>query len=96
MSPAIAFRSIHYPPRFEGKVPTRVRMLRTVASDIPCQLRPMVVKAGYDYPAWVNSHGAVSAVLDHGGMLGLRPDEFEVVEWFRTPCLTASESDRGS
>lgn len=36
---------------------------------------------GNEYYVWVNSYGAVSAILPNGEQLGLKPDEFEVIEW---------------
>ncbi|MCO7595006.1 MULTISPECIES: hypothetical protein [Pseudomonas] len=40
-----------------------------------------VAKAGQTYPVWTNSHGAVTAVMEDGTRLGLRPAEFEVDSW---------------
>lgn len=34
------------------------------------------------YHTTVNSHGAVCGICDNGQALGVKPDEFEVVEWF--------------
>ena len=78
-SPALEFRSQYYPAHFGDRVPKRVRMLQTVRSDIPVGNRPRAIR-GWVYGVWVNTHGAVVA-LTQGGTLGLKPDEFEVVEW---------------
>lgn len=83
--PALHSRSKHYPERFCGKVPKSVRVLKRVTPDAPlCFLtenRTLVAEEGRVYNAWTNSHGAVSAVLDDGRRLGLKPDEFEIVTW---------------
>lgn len=84
--PALHFQSEDYPKRFSRKVPKRVRMETTVFPDFPiCLLenyRGMVAKRGEEYPCCTNSHGAVSAVLPDGRELGLKPDEFIVIEWY--------------
>lgn len=84
--PALHKRSSSYP--FGERVPRTVRMLKTVTAD------PMpgiglayikgdapVAKEGLIYPVWTNSHGAVTAVMEGGTRLGLRPAEFEVDSW---------------
>ncbi|WP_323115424.1 hypothetical protein [Pseudomonas guariconensis] len=84
--PALHQRSDIYP--FGDRVPRTVRMLKTVTAD------PMpgiglayikgdapVAKEGQTYPVWTNSHGAVTAVMEDGARLGLRPAEFEVDSW---------------
>lgn len=86
-SPALRHRSKNYPERYAGRVPKRVRMTQTSRSDLPAFLldRPedeLIAEAGKEYPVWVNSHGAVAAYLPCGEQLGLRPGEFEVVEWW--------------
>lgn len=80
--PACEKQSDVYPKKWEGKVPSVVCALKTVTPDIPglCGGN-LVCHRGENYSTWVNSHGAVSAVLADG-RLGLRPDEFEVVEFF--------------
>ena|SRR5436190_15860369 len=84
-SPALAARSRHYPQHWEGRVPLRVRMMTSVVPDFIFRLtepryRDCVAAEGREYDAWVNSHGAVSALV--GGVpLGLKPGEFEVTAW---------------
>ncbi len=80
ISPALLSRSELYPAAWRGRVPKRIRMMKTVRSDFPCISRLIAPKGG-EYNAWVNSHGAVAAVLPIGEMLGVRPYEFEVIEW---------------
>ena len=80
-SPALSHQSEHYPERFKGKVPYKVKMLETVTSDLPAFIQPILWAYENEvYEVWVNTHGAVSAFLTED-MLGLKPNEFEVVEW---------------
>lgn len=83
-SPALVSRSEHWPwPREKG-VPRRVRITQRggVRSELPF---PPILHApcGQIREVWVNSHGAVSAILDDGQALGLLPGEFEIVEWWQ-------------
>ncbi len=84
--PALEKKSEHYPDHFKGRVPKRIRMLTTVSSCIPFS-GLMVVKSGV-YEAWTNSHGAVSAVI-RGQNLGVKRDEFEVVDWYENESKKA-------
>lgn len=84
--PALHKRSSSYP--FGDRVPRTVRMLKTVTADpmpgigLAClKGNAPVAKAGQTYPVWTNSHGAVTAVMEDGTRLGLRPAEFEVDCW---------------
>lgn len=80
-SPAFIERSDHYPEDWKGKVPTVVRMMKTVRSELPLAISPQLTAvAGAEYPVYVNSHGAVSAVFPDGSILGLKPMEFVVVK----------------
>jgi hypothetical protein len=39
------------------------------------------------YACWVSIHGAVAGWCDNGERLGVKPGEFDVVEWHETkPC----------
>lgn len=88
-SPAlVAINHSSYPVRFYGRVPKTIKMLETVKPDripglgyLPGS-NGMVALAGQDYPAWTNKYGAVSAIMADGRMLGVKPDEFEVIEFF--------------
>lgn len=80
-SPALKLRRDCYPARFKGRVPRRVKVLRIVRPDIG--LMPIAMP-GTIYEAWTNSLGAVCAIFPSGETLGLKPDEFEVVEWHYT------------
>lgn len=80
-SPALRMRKPGYPARFNGRVPRLVRTRRTIRPDLPFLAGPnCVARETNVYLAWTNSYGAVAAVTP-GGNLGLKPDEFEVVEW---------------
>jgi hypothetical protein len=82
-SPALRFRSPEYPPRFGGLVPRAVLMRRTVRL-IRFSFHeglPSKAERGHTYPCWVNSHGAVAAILEDGTAIGVKPDEFEVTDW---------------
>ncbi len=85
---AMIQRSEHYPTKYNGKVPLKVKMLETVTTDLPLivlQMQdneniPMAI-SGNEYYVNVNSHGAVSAIFEDGQLLGLKSNEFEVVEF---------------
>lgn len=86
--PALHHRSKHYP--FGDRVPAKVRMLKTVTADPMPAIgfaylngrMPPVAIIGQALSCWTNSHGAVAVVFDDGTQLGVKPDEFEVAEWF--------------
>ena len=84
--PAIHNRSSSYP--FGERVPRTVRTLKPVTADpMPgiglayIKGDPPVAKLGQTYPVWTNSYAAVTAVMEDGTRLGLRPEEFEVDSW---------------
>lgn len=88
MRTALAYKSQHYPKDWNGRVPKRVRMLDTVSPDTPFRLanlgivaRSPKVYSGQVVDVTVNSHGAVSATTNDV-KLGLKPAEFEVVDWW--------------
>jgi len=80
-SPALTVQNHGYPPEWKRRVPLSVRVQRTVSSDLP-YVEAQAAK-GVTYPVWVNSNGAVSAILPNGEALGLKPQEFNVVDWHR-------------
>lgn len=86
-SPALKFKSNHYPARFNGRVPKRIKMLMDVRPDFLCGLAGggggpgTILRAGEIYEAWTNSHGAVAGYCANGFKLGVKPDEFEVEAW---------------
>lgn len=91
--PALRHQSDWYPEHFDGRVPRRVRMLMTVRPDfpflLPAERRDMVAERGATYEVQCNSHGAVTAILGDGEkeLLGLKPAEFEIVEWHDTETV---------
>lgn len=82
-NPALTDQSDSYPKAWGGKVPLRVRMLQTVRPDILLyrQDLSMFCKYGEEYEVITNRNGAVSAIVS-GSLLGLRPHEFEIIEWY--------------
>lgn len=73
-----------YPARYRGRVPRKVVLAKQVKSDLPifAQSVPgIVAEKDVEYFVWVNSYGAVSAILPNGQTLGLIPSEFDVTEW---------------
>lgn len=77
-----------YPARYNKRIPLRVRMTKTVTSDMPLFLMlnddsPKIAIGGNEYYVSVNSYGAVTAIFEDGSQLGLKPDEFEVTEFHK-------------
>lgn len=59
-------------------------MLKTVTVDLSefLETNPVpVAPAGSKLPVWTNSHGAVAVILQGNIQLGVRPGEFEIIEW---------------
>lgn len=79
-SPALNIQSDIYPASWYGKVPKRVKMAKTVKSELPFGPR-YIAEAGKEYDCWTNSHGAVAVLLPNSEMFGVKPYEFEVIEW---------------
>lgn len=76
-----------YPANYRGRVPLKVRLAKTVTPDL-MEFKSMLgikddtlAKKDIEYYVWVNSYGAVSAILPNGEKLGLLPSEFDVTEW---------------
>lgn len=88
-SPALVNRSTEerkfaYPERWQGKVPLKVRTTRTITSDLPMffpESADLIAVANNEYFVNVNIYGFVSAILPDGRHLGLKPNEFEVIEF---------------
>lgn len=66
------------------RVPSRVRIPRRVHGDFP--FHSTFVEPG-EYPCESNRYGAVSVLATNGKPLGLRPGEFEALEWIQNPAL---------
>lgn len=71
-----------YRPEF---VPSRVRLLHRVTGDIPFMDNPFA-QAG-EHSCESNQWGAISVKATDGQMLGVRPSEFEILEFVRNPHL---------
>ena len=56
----------------------KIYLSRTIRGDWPIG-HHLVADPGV-HDAVANQHGAVSIVLDHGQLLGVKPDEFERVQ----------------
>lgn len=69
------------PPPF---IPARVLVLGTVRGDGPWAA--ISVRSG-EYDCHSNKYGAVSVKASDDSMLGLKPIEFEVIEWAVNPHL---------
>jgi hypothetical protein len=82
-SPALKHQSEIYPPRYRGRVPWKIKMACTVRPDLEwlCKTRGTVAVMDEVYECWVNMHGAVAAICRNGEKLGIKPAEFDVVEW---------------
>jgi len=76
-------------------VPRSIHTKRTIRPDFPFQASPgSVADESRVYLAWTNSYGAVAAILS-GGNLGLKPDEFDVVEWADLSILPLAGDPHG-
>lgn len=81
-SPALFKLAPEYPAYFEGKVPLTIKMKKTVTGDLPMIMpgsADLIAVGGNEYYCWVNSYGAVTAILPNNEQLGVKPNEFEVV-----------------
>jgi hypothetical protein len=91
-SPALEWKSnkkgrFSYPANFRGMVPLKVKLAKTVKPDLMQFASILGIKKDTvalkdkEYFVWVNSYGAISAILKNGERLGLIPSEFDVTEW---------------
>lgn len=91
-SPALTWQSDRggrndYPARYRGKVPLKVIVAKNVTPDLMEFKKELRIKddticlKDNEYYVWVNSYGAVSAILPNGERLGLLPSEFDVSQW---------------
>lgn len=59
----------------------KIRMLCTVRPDLMFAAEPgTVLRAGEEYEATANKHGAVCGICENGHVLGVKPGEFEFVK----------------
>lgn len=88
-SSALKFQSTDskhpYPSRYNGKVPLKVKMNKTVLPDSFPFIRQEHLRAeiNKEYYVYVNSFGAVSAIMKDGKQLGLKQWEFEITQWHK-------------
>lgn len=99
--PALRVRHIAKGYPFGDKVPKTVRLTKFTMTDfLPgigfISAEPLVAHRGSILPAWTNSYGAVAAVYPNGKTLGLKPDEFEVVEWYSGDEMTTAADRSGT
>jgi len=91
-SPALKWQSdgpgrSSYPAHYRGRVPLKVIVAKDVKPDLMHLKTLLGIKddtvclKDREYYVWVNSYGAVSAILPNGEKLGLLPSEFDVTEW---------------
>ncbi len=82
-SPALRYQGEKYPANYRGRVPSKIKMAKTVYPDYPDPRQPAGTMLELDqvYDCWVNSYGAVSGICTNGEKLGVKPGEFDVVEW---------------
>lgn len=82
-SGALKHQSDIYPKRYNGHVPWKIMMIKSVRSDFPLiNNNPLVIAKEYEiYECWVNQNGAVSVIFPNNERLGVKPDEFKVVRW---------------
>lgn len=74
--------SFSYPKQWHNQVPLKVKMNQNVGPDMPFLFssKERCIKDN-EYYCHVNSYGALSAILPDGERLGLKPGEFEVIEY---------------
>lgn len=73
-----------------SRIPVRVRIHRRVSGDFPFHT---VFAMPGDYPCECNRYGAVSVKAMNGEMLGLRPAEFEALEYGPNPAFNQRTAD---
>lgn len=74
-------------------VPKRIRLLRDVRSDIPFRSNRLFGQAGQVYDnCESNQYGAVSININ-GEWLGVRLNEFEVLEWQENAAAKGEQHD---
>lgn len=68
-------------------VPKTIVMRRTVTG----MERATVAHTGAEFEARCNAYGAVSVVAENGKLLGVKPHEFNVLQWARNPHYVEEE-----
>ena len=84
-SPAEKYQSVYYPQNWKGKVPKKVKIIKTVKEivngieSLPAVLLPV----NTEHECWVNSHGVIYAWLGQGRKLQLNKDEYKIIDWIQ-------------
>lgn len=65
------------------RVPKTISLSEDVRGDWP--IGHQVIAPAGKYEARCNQFGAVSVMTPSGDLLGIKPDEFDVVEWEENP-----------
>lgn len=68
---------------FDKLHPKRIQLTKAIESAAPgvaMGTNTMSAKAGEEFLCYVNLYGALFVTLE-GGTIGLRPSEFEIIEW---------------
>jgi hypothetical protein len=79
-------------------VPKKIKMAKTLYPDLPWMpgIKPgTMLELNMVYDCWVNIHGAVAGWCDHGEKLGVKPGEFDVVEWHELKPHTNENTRHG-
>ena len=90
-SSALSWRDSSYPACYRGRVPWKIRVLKEIKSDIPAiwAIKPndpaTVLHSGDIVECRVNMYGAVAGIRANGELLGLKPGEFEVIQFHGEP-----------
>lgn len=64
-------------------VPKTVSLPKAVRGDWP--IGHQVVAPAGEYEAYCNPYGAVNVKTPSGALLGIKPSEFDVIEWKENP-----------
>lgn len=70
----------HIRPKY---VPKKVKLSSTIRGDFP--IGHMAAAGPGEFECECNQWGAVSVKAENGTMLGLKLDEFDVIEWKENP-----------
>lgn len=74
----------------------KIRMLENVRPDLVFLAKPgTILRCGKVYEATENKYGAVSGICENGEVLGVKPDEFELVGEIREVCIPSREQHEG-
>lgn len=86
VSPALLKRNKgQFPATFKDRVPLKVKIIKTVVPILFYLIDSSgsILESGNEYYVWVTAYGTVSAILSNGKMVGVKPDEYDVIEWHK-------------